>query len=144
MHYPSQQHQYYSAPGLESQMAVWTQSLCLGIYCYVGYTGWGMANRACGRRFGCRLYVSSCRGLSQWRWWQLGNHRSETESSQIRRCTVQRRSSFPFVDPLSPDGDTEKIELLSFTQPNYMHFLHKMLAQLSNKKPFIMGLYCKM
>lgn len=116
--YPSHWHQYHSAPGLESQMAVWLQRLCLGFHCYVGYTGWGTANKVYERSFGCCLYVSSCRGLSRWRWWQPGNHRSETESSQTRRYTVQGRTYFAFVDPLSPNGDTEKRELLRLTQPN--------------------------
>lgn len=135
-----QQHQYQSAAGPESQMAVWMQCLCLGLCCYVGYTGWGTVSRVCGRGFGCCLYVSSRRGLSQWRWWQLGNHRSEAESNQTRHCTVQRNTSFPFPDPLSPDGETGKIELLRFTQPNHTCiFTQDVGTTVYNKKPFIWG-----
>lgn len=36
---------------------------------------------------------------------------------------MQRRTSSPHVDPLSPDGDTEKIELLRFSQLNHICIL---------------------
>lgn len=82
-------------------MAVWLPLLRIGIYCYVGHTGWGTASKACGRGSGCYLPVSFCRGLCQWRWLQPGNLGSENENSQTEHPS-------PFAGPLSPDGEEKK------------------------------------
>lgn len=105
-------------------MAVWMQCLYLGIYSYVGYNGRGTAYQESGSGFGCCLCVSSCRGISQRRWWQPGNHRSQTASCQTWCCTVQRRALFPLVNLLSSDGAAEKKKPFMFTQPNNIFGIH--------------------